>query len=126
MTDTIQVPICEKCGNLMEVRSEGSTQGLFCPNCGWSVVTTNIQEIKRDNISYEVIITTGDYQNEHHIKAVAQVAGVNFLTARKLLEAQSSFMVYKGIATEVIEVQSILKVAGLVYEIYPQFPWVGD
>jgi hypothetical protein len=107
----------------MEARREGSIQGLFCTNCDWSIVTTYIPEILLDETLYEVSIINGDAQNKQHIKTVAQVASVNFLAARKLLQEQSPFVVFRGIATEVVKVREVLCMVGLVYEITPEFHW---
>ena len=107
----------------MEIRQEGSTQELFCTNCDWSIVTTYIPEILLDETLYEVSIIVGDPQNKQHIKTVAQVASVNFLAARKLLQEQSPFVVFRGIATEVVKVREVLCMVGLVYEITPEFHW---
>ncbi|AFZ26623.1 hypothetical protein Cylst_4545 [Cylindrospermum stagnale PCC 7417] len=120
------MPICEKCGSQMEIRQEGSTQGLFCTNCDWSIVTTYIPETQRDETLYEVSIINGDAQNKQHIRTVAQVANVNFLAARKLLQERSPFVVFRGNAKEVVRVREVLSMPELVYEITPEFPWQGD
>jgi tRNA(Ile2) C34 agmatinyltransferase TiaS len=122
MTDISQVPICEKCGSEMEFRREGSSQGLFCTNCDWSVVTTYIPEILLDETLYEVIITDGNPQNKKHISTVSHAGNINFLSARKSLR-EGSFVVFKGIATEVVEIRKTLDSAGLSYKIAPEFPW---
>ncbi|HLO87738.1 MAG TPA: hypothetical protein VK203_22405 [Nostocaceae cyanobacterium] len=120
------LPVCEQCGSPMEVRREGSTQGLYCTNCDWSVVTTYIPAIILDETLYKVSILNGDAQNKQHIRAVAQIVNVNFLAARKLLQEQSPLIVFRGDAKEVVRVREVLSMAGLVYEITPEFPWQED
>lgn len=123
MINFSEIPVCEKCGRSVEFRRDGSTQGVFCTKCEWSVVTTYLPEILRDTTSYEVSVTSGDDRNDQHLKVVAQLAGVNFLAARKLLQGSSGFLVFAGSATKTAEVRDMLKLAGLAYEIKPPFPW---
>jgi uncharacterized protein YbaR (Trm112 family) len=123
MTDFLDESPCPKCRGSVEVRREGNTQGLFCTQCDWSVVTTNIPDILRDAVSYEVRVTSGDFKNERHLKSVAQLAGVNLLEARKLLQGQASFVVYTGRAHEVTAARDVLWASGLAFDIQPPFPW---
>ena len=117
------MPKCERCGHLLEARRSGTTQGLFCPNCDWSVVTTYIPEIKLDATSYEILITGGDYRSLDQVKLLARVGDMNFITARKLLQENSPFVLPKRDATATAEVRDQLDSAGLGYQISPSFPW---
>lgn len=125
MLDISQI-VCEQCGSLMESRREGMSAGLYCTNCDWSVVTTYSPPILLDETLYKISILNGDAHNKQHIKTVAQIVNVNFLAARKLLQQQSPLIVLIGIAKEVVKVQEVLSMAGLVYEIIPNFPWQLD
>ena len=113
---------CEKCGGEVEYRREGSVEGAFCKNCDWSVVTTYIPPIQLDETPYEVRVANGDPHNESHIKAVAHASGVNFLSARNLLQ-QASPLVFKGEASKVVELRRALQAAGLNIDIRPPFPY---
>lgn len=115
--------LCEKCGGSVALLREGNTQGLICTNCGWSVVTTQLSEILRDPISYEVSVTKGDYRNDQHLKTLAHLADINYLHARKLLKESCAFVVFTGKASKAIEVRDTLETAGLAFEIKPGFPW---
>jgi hypothetical protein len=123
MTDSHDISACPKCAGAVELRREGLTQGLFCTRCDWSVVTTNLPPILSDAASYEVTVTAGDFKNESHLKTVAQLAGVNFLEARKLLQGGGSFVVYTGRAQQVAAARDALKEAGLKFDIQPPFRW---
>ncbi len=105
----------------MELLREGSTQGLLCKSCGWSVVTTQIAAMLLDETIYEVHLRDGDFRNETHVKAVAEVSGRNFLGARKLLQERES-LVYKGNAPEVARAEAALTAAGISIRITPPFP----
>lgn len=112
---------CERCGGELKNFEEASTQGLKCASCGWSVVTTHVPDIKVDEAKYEVCCS-GDYKNEAHIRAVSEVVGCNFLTARKTLERGRS-LVFVGQAEEVLRVRDILVSAGLLCTISHDFNW---
>jgi hypothetical protein len=123
---TIDLPgdaVCEDCGGTVEVRREGSTQGVFCTRCDWAVVTTYLPEIFRDETLYEISVTSGDYNNKEHIRAIAKLNGVNFLDARQLLQTQPNFKLCKGAASRVEEIRVAFELVGIQYEIRPPFPW---
>lgn len=123
MTNASINSVCPQCGGALEPRREGSTQGLFCMNCEWSVVTTVLPDILRDTSTYTVKVTQGDFKNDHHLKAVAQLAGVNMLTSRKLLQQSESFVVATGSARKIAAARDTLLSAGLGFAIEPPFPW---
>ena len=54
MTGIPDTTVYEQCGRQMESRQEGSTHGLYCTRCDWSIVATYIPEITLDTTSYEV------------------------------------------------------------------------
>jgi len=105
----------------MEPRREGSTQGLFCKSCDWAVVTTYIDPMLLDETIYEVRLSGGDFRNETHVKAVAEVSGCNFLHARRLLQEPAS-LVYKGKAPAVARAEAVLMAVGIGTRITPPFP----
>jgi hypothetical protein len=119
MTNIVNPVNCEKCGGKMEARQEGSTQGLFCTPCDWSVVTTHIPEIKLDATLYAVTACNGDFDDASHVKAVAQISGLNFLAARKLLQ-QELPVVFKGVAVDVLKVRRTLSQAGIDCNVTPE------
>lgn len=112
---------CTQCGGELEPRREGSTQGLFCKHCGWSVVTTYIPAILLDQTIYEIRLVSGDFHDERHIKAVAEVSGRNFLGARQLLQERDP-LIYTGKAVDVARAEAVLIAAGIGVQIVPPFP----
>jgi|SRR5687767_7644376 hypothetical protein len=116
---------CAKCGEKTQLRREGSVQGLFCSQCGWSLVTTYIPAIQLDETDYEVRAFDGDYRNERHLRAVSAVSGRNLLDARKLLR-QHEPVVFKGKAPDVLRARRVLVAAGLGYRIQPPFAHADD
>jgi len=87
------------------------------------VVTTYLSDFLQDTTSYEVRVTSGDFKNERHLKVVAQLADVNLITARKLLQEPNGFVIFTGPASEVIATRDTLKSAGLDFSVEPPFPW---
>ncbi len=114
--------LCEKCGTMMQPFLEESTQGMHCPKCGWSVVTTYISEIELDTTEYEVHIDRGDQYNKNQIKVISKITGLNFLGSKKLLQ-DTKPLIFKGTAVDVIKVRKLLISAGLICLISPVFPW---
>lgn len=118
----MQPNTCEACGQKVEFRREGSTQGLFCTNCDWALVTTYIPQIELDETLYSVRISGTDLHDKNHIRAVSAVTGLNFIAARKLLQ-QDRPLVFEGKAPKVLEVRDTLASAGLSYLITPRFDY---
>lgn len=113
---------CEACGSGLEFRRESSTQGFYCKNCDWSLVTTYIPPIDVDDTVYCVRLSGGDFHNEAQIRAVAAASSLNFIAARKLLQ-QENPMVFEGDAPKVKQIRDSLINAGLEPEIFPQFKY---
>ena len=113
---------CEQCRGELSVYREGSAQGVKCSQCGWSVVTTHIPQIKVDETQYEVRCR-GDYQNKAHVKAVSEVTGRNFLSSRTALQREFA-LVFVGQAAKVLQVRNTLVSAGMTCEIIPDFCWL--
>jgi len=114
--------LCEKCGSLMEVRRQGSTQGLYCTNCDWAVVTTYVSDIIKDSKIYEVFLKQADMENRNHLKALSEIANVNLLQARKIAKG-SDELIFRGEAVDVDNVRNKLKGVGIAYFITPDFTY---
>ena len=114
---------CGFCGGPLAPRVEERTAGLHCPACDrWIVVTPCSPPIFQDSTRYEVFIAAGDHRNRHHIRAVAELLGINYLAARTLL-LKNSAEVFAGRAFRVVPVRDRLIEAGLSLRIEPPFPW---
>jgi DNA-directed RNA polymerase subunit RPC12/RpoP len=113
---------CPECGVPTEVLEEGRTSGMRCPNCGWSVVTTNFLPIEQDATIYEISINFGNYCDQRQIKLISQLTGCNFLQARKILQGVEA-TVYKGKAPQVLVIKQELIAANLSVTIKPEFCW---
>ncbi|MBP6706145.1 MAG: hypothetical protein KA134_02535 [Achromobacter sp.] len=119
---SISDSICPDCGGRLEARREGASQGMFCTQCSWAVVTTCLPDFLRDATSYQVTVISGDVDNAEHVTAVASLAGVGAPDARKLLQTPAG-LVFTGFAYEVAPMKEALAEAGLDFRIEPPFPW---
>ena len=113
---------CELCGGPLDALISGWSSGMYCAACDrWAVVTSYIPPIRLDRTTYRVLVT-GDSQNKAHIRAIAQIAAVNFLRAREMLR-QERWQVFAGEAEAVARVRDALTGAGIDVAIEPSFPW---
>ncbi|WP_416768938.1 hypothetical protein ACMGT0_15885 [Pseudomonas sp. RHF3.3-3] len=115
--------MCERCGGELVAFKEGSTGGMKCLACGWSLVATDIHGIKLDDKDYEVFCF-GDYKNKNHVMAVSKASGCNFLESREGLR-QGEFLAFCGKAIDILKVFDDLVDAGLKCSIKPDFIWAG-
>lgn len=111
---------CERCSSEMDFFQDNSTQGWDCSECGWSIVTSNIGAIGSDITIYSIYIHKMDEINTNHIKLISQLANVNFLEAKKILQLDKSF-ICKMNAQDTKLAASKLKEVSISYEIWPLF-----
>lgn len=114
--------ICEKCKANMNWFSEGSIQGWVCSNCGWNLMTTNIDEIYEDTIEYSIYIKNMNEINKEKIKSIARIAGVNYIIARKIL-MESRVCIFKDKAPKVKVVIEELDKLKIQFEVIPKFKY---
>lgn len=114
---------CGTCGTHLEHRIEGSVQGSFCPEChNCCVVTTYIPQIAQDIAQYKIYLLSADYNNKEQIKVISKIGRVNFLQARKMIQATRPLL-FEGEAIEVDKARAILQGLPILYEIEPDFPY---
>lgn len=114
--------ICEKCKANMNWFSEGSVQGWMCSNCGWNLMTTNIDEIYEDTVEYSIYIKNINEINNEKIKSIARITGVNFIIAKKML-MESHVCILKDKASKVKNVIQELEKSEIQFEIIPKFKY---
>lgn len=119
----IEIKQCQNCGANLEHRIQGSSQGLFCNQCGkWVLVTTYIPEIRRDKTKYKMYLCFADSKNKQHITALAKVANINFLEARKMTQEDKPLvLVDEAIAVD--KARKIFNDLSIQYDIKPLFPY---
>jgi hypothetical protein len=107
---------CEKCSSTLEYRQEKRIQGLYCDSCGWVVVTSYFSEAESDPAAYAVVVYGVASPELSQIRAVADMAGVNFLEAKRLL-TQETFQAFKGKRAKAQEAFQRLQAVGLSSEL---------
>ncbi len=113
---------CEECGADTEYRVEGSTEGFFCTQCDWALVTTRISEIAQDITKYKMYLLSADSKNKEQLKAVSEVANVNFLQAKKMSQEDRPLVV-EDEALAINEARKTFDKLSIRYEIEPNFPY---
>lgn len=113
---------CGNCGGDLEYRQEGSCQGMFCQDCTWSVVATYFPEYITDETVYCIFVTGTPFQDLNKIRVISNVAGMNYLEARQLLQ-KKKIKIFAGRASEIMEIREKLIKAGVSYEIDPEFKY---
>lgn len=113
---------CEECGNIMNPFMDDKhwELGWRCPFCGWSVVTTYVPEIYADATVYSLYITNRSEINVDKIKLLSEIAKVNFLTSRQMLEGKE-VCVLKAKAPEMKERIDKLQKLEIDFMVRPMF-----
>ena len=70
---------CEQCNSEMIFKINKGTQGWYCPQCNWNLVTSYIEDLNIDETEYSLYIkikktSVIDFEK---IKIVSKIANVN-------------------------------------------------
>lgn len=114
--------ICESCGSEMQSSIEGSTLTWACPNCGNAVARTYIEPIRADATTYSLELADKGEPSKEAIRAVAGIAGCNYLAAKRLIEGGDGVLL-SGNALNVKDAALKLSDVGLAYAVSPEFPY---
>lgn len=114
--------VCEKCRGKMNSFINGFTQGVICPVCGWSIVTTYFAEIDVDATEYSLYIRNVSEVDIGKIKLVAKTARVNFLLAKQMLE-EKEVCILKAKAPEIKETIAKLQELNIDFYVSPLFKY---
>lgn len=113
---------CPVCNHDLIAFTEGSTRGVRCSHCDYSLVTTYIEPIYEDDNIYTITLDAGNVVDKQSIKVIARITGENFIFAKRCLE-NSPIEIVKGSAEEILEFKNVLDLSGLKYSIAPTFPY---
>ena len=116
--------ICEKCGAEMRTYQEGRTGGMLCPQCGWGWATTITPAIDADETLYTVKISKPGKITNDMIKLYAELSRMNYIQSKQALEegnAETSVL-----AADIQKMLSRLCMAGLEFNITPEYPYDID
>ena len=113
---------CEKCKAKMNWDIEGASQGWWCPVCGWSIVTTYIDDINFDMTEYSLYIKNESEIDGEKIKVVAKIANVNYIIAKQMLE-EKEVCILKAKAPEIKMVIAKLQDLNIAFTVNPLFKY---
>lgn len=112
--------LCEKCKTNMISICENSSQGWSCPNCGWGIVTTYLDEIYQDAKVYSIYIKSIMDIDKDKIKLISKIAGVNYVVAKQMLE-KGNVCILKEKAVNIKVAIDKLKMVNIPFEVIPKF-----
>lgn len=112
--------VCEKCKRKMHWSIKGSTQGWRCPNCGWNIITTHIDEIITDETEYSLYVGNAQEIDKEKIKCIAQTANVSFIVAKKILQ-EGDTCIIKAKAPKIKDTVTKLQALKIDFKISPEF-----
>ena len=112
--------LCERCRTSMIYFCKNSVHGWACKNCGWEVITTYIDQMHQDRTEYCIYIKRMKIIDKDKIKLVAEISGVNYIMARKMLW-EGEFCVQKAKAKDIKSIIDKLKNADIPFEVVPEF-----
>mgnify|MGYP001139159423 CR=1 FL=1 len=104
------------------VDAEHSTQGWVCPACGWGILTTYNPEIDVDATEYSLYIRNISTIDINGIRLIAEIASVNFLTAKRMLE-EKEVCVLKAKAPKIKEGIDKLRELNIDFIVKPFFKY---
>lgn len=112
--------LCEKCKtNMIPVRGN-SVQGWSCPVCGWGILTTYIDKIYQDMTEYSICTKSIANIDKDKIKVVSQIAGVNYIVAKQMLEKEG-ICILKAKAIEIKKAICELENGNIPFEVISEF-----
>ena len=116
---------CPDCENKLEDFIEGSSMGLRCPKCGWSLVTTYIPPILEDENEYTISLLEGNNPSPDVLRAVSRLAGCNYIAAKRMI-LEAPMALFTGLASDVLAQKTALEDSGVQVGVTPTFPYSRD
>ena len=113
--------ICDKCGAELRVDRCGCAVTYTCPNCGWSVATTEWDPIDLDETEYVFRLSEGNPVDKATLSLVSKLTGKNFIASKKAIEELE--VIFKGRARDAVEMRGFLDKSGIRYSIEPELPY---
>lgn len=113
---------CEKCFAKMNRIRELSVQGWLCPNCGWNILTTFLDDIFTDVTEYTVDLKVDEKIDLDKVRVVSKVSGISYALAREYLK-DGKACIFHGKAVDVQKVVSDLLKCEVLFEVTPPFEY---
>lgn len=113
---------CPLCNHELLPIKEGSSIGIRCSYCEYSVLTSNIDPIYEDENIYTLLLDAGNICNKNIIKIISKITGENYIQVKNLI-ASSPVIIAKGKAIDILTIKRILDENNIKYSISPEFPY---
>lgn len=114
---------CPECGGTVKARIQGQkTYVISCISCEWSVATTSISSLEEDTTIYTLYLEKDQQLHFEQLLVVAKISGMNVLQVKKACDA-SEYLIFKGLATEVLAVKEKLEEQQIGFIVVPTFDY---
>ena len=120
--ERLEKGLCPECGATLVSISSGSSGGVECKACGWSVVTTNHNTPRFDPVRYDIVVDCSPNERLRVIPVVAVLLGRGSDAVRSLID--SGRPVATGLqATALQDTYRRFVQKGVRIRVHPEFPW---
>ena len=113
---------CPICNHELIPFKEGSSIGVHCSNCDYSVVTSYIDPIYEDEIIYTFLLETGNICNKNTMKIISRITGKNYIQAKNLITS-APVVIAEGKAIDILAIKKVFDGNRIKYSILPEFPY---
>ena len=123
---------CDICGKELIPIIEGHSLTLTCSEHGGRIATSYFTEMELDSTNYKIYLQPNNVVSKQNIQAVSEIANVNYLNGKKMLESKTAVLIYKvtdapartlSKPEEIINVARKLKEFSLDFYIEPEFKY---
>ena len=115
--------LCEDCWIEMKQHKNGHTLSWVCENCGYNITTSFFEPYEDDPNTYSIYLNSEHKGTLEEIKLISEIAKCKYLEAKKILRTIGPTEIFRGKAVEVISIREKLEKIGLVFSIFPEFPY---
>lgn len=113
---------CPVCNHELIPMKEGSSIGVRCSNCEYSVVTSYIDPIYEDENTYTLMLEADNVCDKTCMKIISRITGENFIQAKKLISS-APVVIAEGKAMDILTIKKELDENSIKYSISPIFPY---
>ncbi len=113
---------CPICNHELIPMKEGSSIGVRCSNCEYSIVTSYIDPIYEDENTYTLMLEAGNICDKTCMKIISRITGENFIQAKKLISS-APVVIAEGKAMDILTLKKELDENSIKYSISPKFPY---
>ena len=105
---------CDICDKELIPIIKGHSLILTCSEHGGRIATTHLSDMELDSTNYEIFLQPNNTVNKENIKIVSEIANLNYLESKKVLESKTAVLIYKvkdEAVREISKPEEIIKIA---------------